>query len=72
MSSRGTFTAINSKDLKNFKIAIPSLDEQLKIAQILLSLDNNIEDYKNKKEKLEELKKGLMQQLLTGKIRTSI
>ncbi|CEN81215.1 restriction endonuclease subunit S [Paraclostridium sordellii] len=67
-----TFTAINSKDLKNFKIAIPSLDEQLKIAQILLSLDNNIEDYKNKKEKLEELKKGLMQQLLTGKIRTSI
>lgn len=64
-----TFTAINSKDLKNFKIAIPSLDEQLNIAEILLSLDNNIEDYKNKKQKLENLKKGLMQQLLTGKLR---
>ena len=29
----------------------------------------NAEEYQNKKEKLEELKKGLMQKLLTGKIR---
>ena len=65
-----TFTAINSGDLKGLKIAIPKLEEQQNIGQILLSIDNEIEVYENKKQKLEELKKGLMQQLLTGKIRT--
>jgi len=55
---------------KSFKIAYPNLEEQNKIAEILSSVDNEIEEYKNNKQKLEELKKGLMQQLLTGKIRT--
>lgn len=65
-----TFTAINSGDLKGLRIAMPKLEEQRNIGQILLSIDNEIEVYENKKQKLEELKKGLMQQLLTGKIRT--
>ena len=67
-----TFTAINSGDLKGLKIAIPKLEEQQNIGQILLSIDNEIEVYENKKQKLEELKKGLMKQLLTGKIRVRI
>ena len=55
---------------KSFKISYPNLEEQNKIAEILSSVDNEIEEYRNKKENLEELKKGLMQQLLAGKIRT--
>ncbi|NAS19890.1 hypothetical protein GND98_019200 [Clostridium butyricum] len=50
-------------------IGFPNLNEQNKIADILISVDNQISENKNKKIKLEELKKGLMQQLLTGKIR---
>lgn len=70
LSAQGsTFTAINSSDLKNIKIALPTLIEQEKIADTLSVVDNQIEEYKNKKVKLEELKRGLMQQLLTGKIR---
>lgn len=57
------------KDLVNTKIAVPTLEEQNIIGNTLLSIDKKIEEYKNKKQKLEELKKGLMQQLLTGKIR---
>ncbi|CEQ15096.1 restriction endonuclease subunit S [Paraclostridium sordellii] len=72
ISAGSTFLEISKKDIENIKIAIPSLEEQEKIAKMLSSIDNGIDYYKNKKEKLEELKKGLMQQLLTGKIRTSI
>ncbi|MDK3223295.1 restriction endonuclease subunit S [Clostridium perfringens] len=65
----GTRAKLNQKDLRNIKIPFPNLDEQEKIALILSSMDKKIEQYKYKKEKLEELKKGLMKQLLNGNIR---
>ena len=55
--------------LDRTKIATPNINEQLKIASILSEADEKIKKYENKKQKLEELKKGLMQQLLTGSIR---
>lgn len=57
------------KDLVNTKIAIPTLDEQNIIGNTLFNIDRKIEIYEKKKIKLEEVKRGLMQQLLTGKIR---
>lgn len=65
----GTRAKLNQKNLRNIKIPFPNLDEQEKIALILSSIDKKIEQYKYKKEKLEELKKGLMKQLLNGNIR---
>ena len=55
--------------IKEFLIPVPSDIEQVMIASILVEVDEKIEEYENKKQKLEELKKGLMQQLLTGNIR---
>lgn len=69
ISSGSAQPQLTKKDLNNLKIAVPSRDEQEKTADILTSVDNQIEEYENKKTKLEELKNGLMQQLLTGKIR---
>ena len=43
--------------------------EQEKIAQILSEVDNKIEKEEATKAELEQLKKGLMQVLLTGKVR---
>ena len=55
---------------KRRKVFIPSsIKEQIAIAQILQSVDTEISLLKAKAEKLREQKKGLMQQLLTGKIR---
>lgn len=51
------------------KIKIPSTEEQTVIAQVLQAADKEISLLKTKAEKLRENKKGLMQQLLTGKIR---
>lgn len=59
----------NKTDFKKIQLPIPNLEEQEKIALILSEVDKKIEEYENKKQKLEELKRGLMQQLLTGKIR---
>lgn len=69
MGKGSTVKGITLEELKSFQIALPPLREQQMIAKILLSVDNEIEEYENKKIKLEELKEGLMQQLLTGKIR---
>lgn len=60
---------INMGVINKFKIILPPLKEQEKISEILLSIDREIKEHENKKQELEELKKGLMQQLLTGKIR---
>lgn len=55
--------------LEKFKIGIPKIQEQRKLASILLEVDEKINVYENKKNKLEMIKKGLIQKLLTGKIR---
>jgi len=53
-------------------VAFPSIKEQQKIASILSTVEDRIELYKLKNDKLKKLKIGLMQQLLTGKIRVKI
>ncbi|KAF3981592.1 MAG: restriction endonuclease subunit S [Methylococcales symbiont of Hymedesmia sp. n. MRB-2018] len=58
-------------DLKNLKIPLPPKPEQQKIADILTTWDNAIEKQTALIEKKQQLKKGLMQQLLTGKTRFS-
>ena len=53
-----------------FKFFTPqSLDEQKKIAKILSDMDDEILKLEDKLEKQKQLKQGMMQSLLTGKIR---
>lgn len=55
---------------KRRKVLIPStIEEQTAIAQVLQAAENEINLLKAKAEKLREQKKGLMQVLLTGKVR---
>lgn len=68
----GVFTNLTTQIVKEFKITLPSIEEQQKIAAILSTVDEQIEVYEQEKAKYEELKKGLMQQLLTGQIRVKI
>jgi type I restriction enzyme S subunit len=55
--------------MEKLLIKLPSLKEQQKIADILSSVDEKLEVLLEKKVNYQELKQGLMQQLLTGKIR---
>ena len=54
------------------KIPNPSIEEQTAIAQLLQVADKEISLLKAKADKLREQKKGLMQQLLKGKVRLKI
>ena len=71
-SSGSAQVALTLEKLKNLLVIFPTIKEQEKIASILSEVDKKIEEYENKKQKLEELKKGLMQQLLTGMIRVTV
>ena len=62
----------NKTDLRKIKIKIPSSKKQKKIINVLEKNDKIISLLIQKNEKYEKLKKGLMQQLLTGKIKVRI
>lgn len=62
---------ITKKDIESFKIIVPPLAEQEKIAEILGTWDEAIEKLSSLIEQKKLLKKGLMQKLLTGKTRLS-
>ena len=58
--------------LKTVKIPLPSFAEQEKIAEILSSVDRKLEFERKEKTKLERIKWGLMDLLLTGKVRVKV
>jgi type I restriction enzyme S subunit len=60
---------INATNLQSFTIALPPLPEQKQIAETLVTLDRRLELERKEKAKLERVKRGLMDLLLTGKVR---
>ena len=63
---------IYQKDLARIEFELPSLPEQKAIAEVLTAADNEIAIHHKKLEALRLQKRGLMQQLLTGKTRVKI
>jgi len=63
-----TFPNINQDLIKKLILPYPKINEQEKIASILSGVDDKISYLESKKTKLESLKKGLMQKILTGKL----
>ena len=59
-------------DFSQVKVAIPSLPEQKAIAEVLTVADKEIAIHRKKLDALRQQKRGLMQQLLTGKTRVKI
>lgn len=72
LQSGGAQPHVHPKDLAPMMLIIPSLEEQNAVVKIILSSDKEIEIQRKKLEALRQQKRGLMQQLLTGKIRVRI
>ena len=69
---KSSFVHVKKSDITNLTFSLPPLPEQQKIANILTTLDAKLEVLQDKNQQYQELKKGLMQQLLTGKKRVKI
>lgn len=67
----GAQEVFNTSLAKKLKIPVLPLSEQLEIAQILTTIREKIDVLKEKRQSYQDLKKGLMQQLLKGKIRVN-
>lgn len=65
----GIMAGLSSKVIKRLLYPTPTLSEQKEIANIISEIDEKISVNKKLKEKLILLKKGLMQDLLSGKVR---
>jgi len=71
-SAGSTFKELSKERIENFKIPYISILEQKNISEILNKVNKRIELLKMNKQKFERIKKGLMNDLLTGRKRVKV
>jgi len=65
-----TINQITNKDMEVFKVPLPNKsDEQIAIANVLSDMDNETDALEQRLKKTQQLKQGMMQELLTGRTR---
>lgn len=67
--SGSSINNLKPSDIESICICLPTLEEQQAIAQILSDMDSEIEALQKKLEKYKAIKQGMMEELLTGRIR---
>ncbi|UWG50712.1 Restriction endonuclease S subunit [Halalkaliarchaeum sp. AArc-CO] len=65
-----SISGIATSDLLELKTALPPLEEQREIASILWEFDRLVEALQDEMARYKQLKQGLMQDLLSGEVRT--
>ncbi len=68
-SQSSALTNINQSIADNIPVYLPTLAEQIEIAAFLSDMDAEISELEQQREKTRLLKQGMMQELLTGRIR---
>jgi type I restriction enzyme S subunit len=68
-SNGGTMLHVTKASMESTLISLPSLPEQTAIAAVLSDMDAGIAALEHRREKAEQIKQGMMQQFLTGKVR---
>lgn len=71
-AGQGTMLILNKHDFSNILFTFPKLKEQERIAEILTTADKEIDLLDEELKELKKQKKGLMQKLLTGKLRVKV
>jgi len=69
MGQHGTQSNLNKAMIQNFQLRLPPYKEQLAITEILSDMDEEIAALEAEAEKAHAIKQGMMQTLLTGKVR---
>jgi type I restriction enzyme S subunit len=61
--------SLNAATIENIEVTVPSLEEQTAIATILSDMDTELAELEARLAKARHIKQGMMQELLTGRIR---
>ena len=69
MAQGSTRYNISKSQFLTLKIVLPPILEQTAIATVLSDMDAELEKLEQKLAKIRDIKQGMMQQLLTGRIR---
>lgn len=69
--SGSTFLEVGKKDVEALEIDIPEEDEQTAVARVLADMDDEIAALERRRQKVALLKQGMLEQLLSGRIRFS-
>jgi type I restriction enzyme S subunit len=72
LKSRVAQSHLNAQQVSDTVVYLPSLSEQKHIDSIILNIDSKISLETNQRNEFNSLKRGLMQKLLTGKIRVKV
>lgn len=64
-----TFLEIGKAQLTGYEVRVPSKEEQIAISEVLNDMDNELVELDTRRDKTAQLKQGMMQALLTGRIR---
>lgn len=68
-ASGSTFLEISPSKVRAIEVVVPRYDQQVEIAVILSEIDRELQILEHKLQKAKSIKLGMMQNLLTGKIR---
>ena len=71
-SARGSVESVRMEMITGMAIPLPSIQEQSKIVDCISAIETNISIGKQKLHQTQSLKKSLMQDLLTGKVRVTV
>jgi type I restriction enzyme S subunit len=71
VSARSRFPKMNRKELAEYIFALPSYEEQIHISKLLEAQDTRIISEEAHLNKLQQIKQGLMYDLLTGQVRVT-
>ncbi|MBY0144319.1 restriction endonuclease subunit S [Neobacillus niacini] len=71
-SKQGTVTNLHLVEIKELLCGIPTIEEQIKIVEMINPINEKIKKETNKLKVLQNIKKGLLQDLFTGKIGVNV
>ena len=71
-SARGSVESVRMEMITGMAIPLPSIQEQSKIVDCIAAIETNISLGKQKLSQTQSLKKSLMQDFLTGKVRVTV